>query len=99
MPPGERKSGIPDSVEMPAPVKATMRLAEPISSRSSSISSIAPPVARSLRRHRRIVHRAAYECSALGSHIHGVGEQRAGLGIDAAPLINHDGEFRIVRRR
>jgi hypothetical protein len=43
MPPGERKSGIPDSVEMPAPVKATMRLAEPISSRSSSISSMSPP--------------------------------------------------------
>jgi hypothetical protein len=25
MPPGERKSGMPDSVEMPAPVKITVR--------------------------------------------------------------------------
>ena len=30
MPPGERKSGMPDSVEMPAPVKATMLLASSI---------------------------------------------------------------------
>ena len=27
-PPGERKSGIPDSVEIPAPVKATIRSAD-----------------------------------------------------------------------
>ena len=35
-------AGIPDSVEMPAPVKATMRLAEPIMFRKRSISSMAP---------------------------------------------------------
>jgi hypothetical protein len=30
IPPGDRKSGMPDSVEIPAPVKTTMRLADPI---------------------------------------------------------------------
>src|SRR3981189_3562735 len=99
MPPGERKSGIPDSVEIPAPVKATMRLAEPISSRSSSMSSISPPVTRSRRRHGRIVYRTADECFALASDLHGIREQRARLGIDAAPLAEHDREVRVVRRR
>src|SRR5215467_14332996 len=33
IPPGERKSGMPHSVEMPAPVKGTMTLAAAISSR------------------------------------------------------------------
>src|SRR6185436_4504687 len=36
MPPGERKSGMPDSVEMPAPVKATILLASAIKRFSSS---------------------------------------------------------------
>src|SRR5216683_4533408 len=99
MPPGERKSGIPDSVEMPAPVKATMRLAEPIMSRSRSISSMSVSYLRSRCRHGRIVHGAAGECPALASHLDGIGEHRAGLGIDAAPLVDHDGELRIVGRR
>jgi len=38
MPPGERKSGMPDSVEMPAPVKTTTRRA----ARSIAASSSAP---------------------------------------------------------
>src|SRR6187402_2614310 len=33
---GPRKSGIPESVEIPAPVRATMRFAESISSRALS---------------------------------------------------------------
>src|SRR5262245_46087863 len=37
MPPGERKSGMPDSVEMPAPVKATMLRAAAIMRLNSSI--------------------------------------------------------------
>src|SRR5438128_4653803 len=40
MPPGDRKSGMPDSVEMPAPVNATMRLAALIISRRRSVSSM-----------------------------------------------------------
>src|SRR5215475_11669344 len=96
MPPGERKSGMPDSVEMPAPVKATMRLAEPIRSRSRSISSMDPPRARLRRRHGRIMHRAASEGLAFAVHLDSVGEQRARLRIDAAPLGDGDGEFRIL---
>ena len=44
--PGERKSGIPDGTEMPAPVSASTRPAEP----SSSASRTAPAVARALKR-------------------------------------------------
>jgi hypothetical protein len=44
--PGERKSGIPDGTEMPAPVSATTRPAE----RSSSASRMAPEVAGTLKR-------------------------------------------------
>src|SRR5581483_11604065 len=55
MPPGERKSGMPDSVEMPAPVKATMRLAEAINSCSRWMSSMFPPITRSRRRRGAIV--------------------------------------------
>src|SRR5262245_29482591 len=43
MPPGERKSGIPDSVEMPAPVKATMLSASSIMRSRSSTLAICPP--------------------------------------------------------
>src|SRR6185436_4718477 len=43
MPPGERKSGMPDSVEMPAPVKATMFSASAIMRPSSSTFAISPP--------------------------------------------------------
>src|SRR6185437_11846648 len=39
MPPGERKSGMPDSVEMPAPVKATMLPASAIIRLRSSMVS------------------------------------------------------------
>jgi hypothetical protein len=39
MPPGERKSGMPDSVEMPAPVNTTTRLAARSSAASASTSS------------------------------------------------------------
>ena len=38
MPPGLRKSGMPDSVLMPAPVKTTARLEVSIRRRSSAIS-------------------------------------------------------------
>ncbi len=44
--PGERKSGIPEGTEMPAPVRASTRSAEP----SSSASRAAPGVAETLKR-------------------------------------------------
>ena len=44
--PGERKSGIPDGTEIPAPVSATTRPAE----RSSSASRAAAEVAGTLKR-------------------------------------------------
>src|SRR5215510_7497072 len=96
MPPGERKSGMPDSVEMPAPVKATMRWAEPIKSRSRSMSSKVLSCPRSRRRHGGVVHRAADIRFALAVHLDSVGEQRTRLRIDAAPLGDGDGELRIL---
>src|SRR5215472_3768269 len=41
MPPGLRKSGMPDSVLMPAPVKKTMRRARAISSLSAATATAA----------------------------------------------------------
>ncbi len=38
--PGERKSGIPDGTEMPAPVSATTERAPPMSSASRSTSAL-----------------------------------------------------------
>src|SRR5262245_10102143 len=49
MPPGERKSGMPDSVEMPAPVKATIFSAAAIMRFNSSIFAMQPSAASSLR--------------------------------------------------
>src|SRR6478735_3425670 len=75
MPPGERKSGMPDSVEMPAPVKATMRLAEPIASCRRSMSSMSPPPPYSSGcRHAGIVRRAADQGAALAPDLDGIGE-------------------------
>ncbi len=39
MPPGERKSGMPDSVEIPAPVNTTVRRAARRSAASSRVSA------------------------------------------------------------
>src|SRR5215510_12370960 len=99
MPPGERKSGMPDSVEMPAPVKATMRWAEPIKSRSRSMSSMVLSCPRSRRRHGGVVHRATDIRFAVAVHLDSVGEQRTRLRIDAAPLGDGDGELWILGRR
>jgi len=44
--PGERKSGMPDGTEMPAPVSASTRPAEP----NSSASRAAPDVVAGLKR-------------------------------------------------
>src|SRR5579871_2477326 len=52
MPPGERKSGIPDSVEIPAPVNTTARRALLSNPASSAISESTPagPVSSGLAR-------------------------------------------------
>jgi hypothetical protein len=41
--PGERKSGMPDGTEMPAPVRATTDLAERISSARRSWAGVTAP--------------------------------------------------------
>src|SRR5687767_14726316 len=99
MPPGERKSGMPDSVEMPAPVKATMRLAEPIASFRRSMSSMSPPRTLSGCRHAGIVRCAADHGAPLAPDLDGVGEQRARLRIDAAPLVDQDHRLGSLGRR
>src|SRR5882757_5339065 len=103
MPPGERKSGMPDSVDMPAPVKSTMRPAEPIASLRRSMSSMPPPVllqdSASRCRHAGIVRRAADQGPALAPDLDGIGEQGARLRIDATPLIDQDRRLGPLRRR
>src|SRR6478609_9495576 len=61
MPPGERKSGIPHSVEMPAPVNGTMTFASSISSRRRAMALftsgaiMACPASRSLASQRLLL--------------------------------------------